>query len=190
MKSLTFYLVVIIIILAGLAYTFYDLNKKHKADAARWENNFNEVQKQFSQIDVTLREFKKGIDNKTDSILKIANLKPQNVTQVTNYITNYTDTTIKVISPEFEQKTGTYPFVDKEGCFEFSGYMKIKDTIPELTVNNRKFNNDFTDIEHWERDTIHFLGLNIPNYWRKKWLTYTIIDNCTGEKRVKKINVK
>ena len=37
MRNSTLYLVVIIIILSGLTYIFYDLNKKHKADAERWD---------------------------------------------------------------------------------------------------------------------------------------------------------
>ena len=190
MKSLTFYLVVIIIILAGLAYTFYDLNRKHKADAARWESNFEQTTRQVQNLNMTIDEFKKSVDQKTDSILEIAKIKPKNVTQITNYNTYYSDTTINVLTPVYEPKTGTYPFIDKAGCFEFSGFIKVNDTIPELNVLNRKFDSNFYEIEHYEKDTIHFLGLNFVKWWQKKRGTITIVDECTGNKFVKKINVK
>ena len=190
MKNLTFYLIAAIIVLSGLTYTYYSLNKKHKQDAERWSNNYKESSKKVSQIDLTLREFKKGMDSKTDSILEIAKIKPKNVTQITNHNTYYTDTTITVIKPLFEPKSNTYPFIDKVGCFEFGGFMKMKDTIPELTVQNRAFKSDFTEIEHYEKDTIHFIGLKAVKWWQKKRITFTIIDNCTGEKRIKKFNIK
>lgn len=190
MKNLTFYLIIIIVILSGLTYTFYTLNKKHKSDAERWSKNYIEVQEQIQLIDYSLKDFKKLMDNKTDSILKNAKIKPKNVTQVTNYNTYYTDTTITEIKPEYEPKTGTYPFIDKQGCFEFSGFIQMNDTLPELNVNNRDFHQDFTEIEHYEKDTIHFIGLNFVKWWQKKELTYTLIDNCTGEKHVKKINIR
>lgn len=190
MKNLTFYLIVIILVLCGISYTYYLLNKQHKQDAERWANNYIETSKKVSEIDFTLKEFKKGVDKKTDSILKKIGIKPKNVTQITNHNTYYTDTTISFILPEYEPKTGTYPFIDNEGCFEFSGFMKLNDTIPELTIENRKFNSDFTEVEFIRKDTIHFLGLNLVKWWQKPEITYTILDNCTGEKRVRKINVK
>jgi hypothetical protein len=190
MKNLTFYLIVIIIILSGLTYTYYSLNKKHKQDSIRWEKNYTETNKQVQQIDLTLNEFKKSIDNKTDSILKIANIKPKNVTQITNNYTTYKDTIINEIKPVYEQKTGTYPFVDKQGCFEFGGFINVIDTFPELFITDRKFNSDFTEIEYIKKDTMHFLWLDWVKWWQKADITYTIIDNCTGEKHVKKINVK
>jgi len=190
MKSITFYLVVIIVILSGVVYTYYSLNKQHKQDAYRWERNYNETSEKVQQIDLTLKEFKKSIDSKTDSILKLTGIKPKNLTQITNYNTYYTDTTISVILPFFEQKTGTYPFIDKMGCFEFSGFINMVDTIPELNVTDRKFFSNFTDIEYVRKDTIYFLGMKFVKWWQKPELTYTIVDNCTGEKRVKKINIK
>jgi hypothetical protein len=190
MKKLTFYLIVVIIVLSGLLYTYIKLNKMHKADSIRWENNYVETQKQVKQIDLTLHEFKESMDNKTDSILKKANIKAKSVTQITNYNTYYQDTTINEITPVYEQKTGTYPFMDKQGCFEFAGFINIIDTVPELSITNRVFHQDFTDIEHYEKDTIHFLGIKAVKWWQKKRITFTIVDNCTGEKRVKKLNIK
>jgi hypothetical protein len=190
MKNLTFYLIVIIVVLSGLVYTFYSLNKTNKNNSERWERNFNETSKDIQQINLSLSEFKKTLSNHNDSILELVNIKPKNVTQITNYNTFYTDTTISFILPEYEPKTGTYPFVDRSGCFEFSGFMELNDTIPELTIENRKFNSDFTEIEHYEKDTIHFIGLNFVKWWQNKRLTYTIVDNCSGEKRIKKFNVK
>jgi len=189
MKKLTFYLIIIIVVLGGFGYLQYNQNQKHKKDAARWEQNFSETSKQVKQIDLTLKEFKKGIDIKTDSILKIAKIKPKNVTQITNYNTYYTDTNITVIKPDFDAKTKSYPFVDNTGCFEFRGFMELDSLGPELNVTERIFFSDFTEIEFIKKDTIHFLGLNLVKWWQSPDITYTIIDNCTGEKRVKKINI-
>lgn len=189
MKKLTFYLIVVIVILFGLLYTYYSLSKKHKADAVRWHENYVEGSKKMSQINLTLKEFKKTNDKALDSILKISKIKPKNVRQITNYNTYYKDTTITIIEPFYEPKNDVYPFIDKVGCFEFSGFMELKDTIPILNVENRVFKSDFYDIEHIEKDTIHFLGLNFVKWWQKPVITYTIVDKCTGEKRVKKINV-
>lgn len=188
--KLTGYLIAALIIVSGLAYTFYYLNKKHKAAAERWSNNFIEVQKDINQIEFTVREFQRNIDKRTDSILKLANVKPKHVTQVTNYNTIYKDTTITELVLDYNPITGTYPFTDKTACFEFSGFIEVNDTVPDLNVTERKFYSDFYDIEHYEKDTIHFLGLNLVKWWQKKRLTYTIIDKCTGEKIVKKFNVK
>jgi len=190
MKNLTFYLVVIIVILSGVGYTYYSLNKKHKQDAERWHENYNETSKKVSQINLTLKEFKQSMDNNTDSILKIAKIKPKNVKQITNYNTYYTDTTITVIEPVFEPKNSTYPFIDSVGCFEFSGFMEVKDTVPILSVENRVFKSDFTEIEYYKKDTIHFLGLNLVKWWQSKEITYTVIDNCSGSIKVKKFNIK
>lgn len=190
MKKLTFYLIVLIIVLAGLSYTFYHLNKKHKVAAVRWEQNFSQQDKNFRQLEMTVKEFQRNIDFKTDSILKIAQIKPKLVTQVTNYITNYTDTTISVIRPEYDMKTASFPFVDNTGCFEYVGFIEVDSIGPELNVTERKFFSDFTDIEYIRKDTIHFLGLNFVKWWQAPEVTFTIIDNCTGQKRVKKINIK
>lgn len=190
MKNLTFYLVIVIIVLGGFTFTFYSLNKKHKQDAVRWEQNTQETKKQIQQQNLTLSEFKEYMDIKTDSILKVVNIKPKNVTQVTNYNTYYADTTITEIKPEYEPKTGTYSFIDKQGCFEFSGFIEVIDTLPKLSVKNRAFYQDFTEIEYYEKDTIHFIGLNFVKWWQKKQITYTLVDNCTGDQRVKKFNIK
>lgn len=190
MKKITLYLILIIVILSIFGYTYYSLNKINKENAVRWQENYNEKNKQISQINLTFKEFKNSIDAKTDSILKIAKIKPKNVRQITNYNTYYTDTTISVIQPLYEPKNNNYPFIDKEGCFEFSGFIELKDTIPILSIESRKFLSDFTEIEYIRKDTIHFIGLNLVKWWQKPDITYTIIDNCTGEKRVKKINLK
>jgi hypothetical protein len=60
---------------------------------------------------------------------------------------------------------------------------------PELNVTERKFFSNFTDIEYIRKDTIHFLWIDWVKWWQKSEITYTIVDNCTGEKRVKKINI-
>ncbi len=190
MKNLTFFLIVCIIILAGLSYTFYSLNEKHKNDAVRWEQNAQEIKLNIQQQNLTLKEFKKYMNSKTDSILKIAKIKPKNVTQITNYNTYYVDTTLNVIKPKYEPLNGVYPFIDNTGCFEYSGFIKMLDTVPELNIEERKFFSDFTDIEYMRKDTMHFFWLDWVKWWQKPEITYTIIDNCTGIKRVKKINVK
>lgn len=190
MKNLTFYLIVIIVILSGIGYTFYSLNEMNKKNAERWEQNAHEKDKSISQFNLTFKEFKRSIDSKTDSILEIAKIKPKNVKQITVYNNHYTDTTITIIEPLYEPQNNTYPFIDKVGCFEFSGFMEVKDTVPVLNVENRAFNSDFTEIEHYEKDTIHIFRLNLVKWWQSKRLTYTTIDNCTGEKRIKKFNIK
>jgi len=193
MKNLTFYLIVIIIVLAGLSFTYYSLNKKNKETAKRMEENFYQTsKKQYQLFNLTLKEFKESMDSKMDSIVKKSGIKPKWLKQVTNNITYYTDTTISFILPEYEPNNNTYPIVDKQGCFEFSGFIKMKDTIPSLTIEDRKFNSDFTELEYMERDSIRFLGRNWANRWpwAKKYLNYKIIDNCTGEKKITKINIK
>ncbi|MDH4127107.1 MAG: hypothetical protein OEV44_00025 [Spirochaetota bacterium] len=190
MKKITLYLIFALIIVCGFAYIQYTQNIKHKADSKRWEQNTIEIQQQIQQINYTYRDFKKYMDNKTDSILNLARIKPKNVTQITNNYTIYKDTTINILKPIYSQKTGTYPFMDKKGCFEFSGFINMVDTTPEINIKNRKFNSDFTEIEHWEKDTLHFLRIKFTNPFQKKWLNYTIIDNCSGDKRIKKINIK
>ena len=192
MKSkLTFYLIISLAIACVFGYFQYDLNKKHKEMAKRWEENYSQQTKEFKQLEMTVKEFQRNIDFKTDSILKIAKIKPKNVTQVTNYITNYVDTTITVIKPNYDVKTASYPFIDNTGCFEYVGNIVVDSLArPELNVTERKFFSDFTDIEYIRKDTIHLFGLNLVKWWQKPDITYTIVDNCTGEKRVKKINIK
>ena len=193
MKNLnqTAYLIIALFLVCGFGYFQFSQNQKHKKQAERWERNFAEQGEKFQLLDMTLKEFKKHIDSKTDSILKIAKIKPKNVTQITNYNTYYTDTTISVIRPNFDVKTASYPFVDNTGCFEYVGNI-IVDSLarPELNILERKFFSDFTDIEYIKKDTMHFLWLDWVKWWQKPEITYTIIDNCTGEKRVKKINIR
>ncbi len=190
MKNIVTYLIIALLLACGFGYIQYSLNKKHKADAKRWEQNYSETSKQVQQLNMTFNEFEKTMDSKTDSILKIAHIKPKHVTQITNYNTYYTDTTISVIKPNYEPLTGTYPFTDKQGCFEFGGFIEMNDTIPELNVENRAFESDFYDIEHYRKDTMHFLWLDWVKWWQTPEITYTIIDKCTGNKRIKKFNVK
>ena len=63
MKSLTFYLIIIIIVLGGLAYTFYELNKQNKEAYKRWEQNFTQNEKDIQQDGVfnwkTIKRLKK-----------------------------------------------------------------------------------------------------------------------------------
>lgn len=191
MRKLTFYLVLIILVLSGTTYTFYYLNKENKEAAKRMEQNFYETsQKQYQEFTLTVSELKKHIDSKNDSILNKLKIKPKNITQITNYNTYYKDTVISFVSLEYEPKTASYPFVDKQGCFEISGNILVDDTIPELSITNRIFNSDFTEIEYYEKDTIHFLGIDFVKWWQNKRLTYIIEDNCTGEKQIKKFNIK
>lgn len=193
MKKIIFYLSLVIVVLVILLFTYIDLNKKHKAESKRHANNYIEVQKTVKELNLTVSEFKKNINAKTDSILKETRIKPKNITKVTTYNNKYIDTTIVVKKPEYDDKTGLYPFVDKEGCFEFSGFMFIKDEEvlkPELIISERKFNQDLTEIEHFEKDTIYFLGLRAVKWWQKKRKVTTYIDNCTGKKYIEKINIK
>lgn len=190
MRKTTLILIAALVLVSGVAYTYYGLNKKHAADAERWAENYAETSKNVQQISLTLNDFKKVIDKKTDSILKVAGIKQKNVTQVTNYNTYYNDTTENEVKIIYEQIKGIYDFVDNTGCFEFSGYIDMFDTIPQLNVTGRKFYSDFTEIEYVRKDTINFLGLDLVKWWQKPDITYTIIDNCSGEKKIRKINVQ
>lgn len=138
---------IIVLLFFSMGVTIQVLNRKYKAEKADrerlWANNLNLTaeNRQYSNLQYTLKEFKASMSTKIDSILKVAEIASKQVKTVTTINNYYIDSSKTIIKPEaVMSKTDTiYPFVDTKNCFTIAGYMKIVSDKPELTIQKREY---------------------------------------------------
>jgi len=163
-------------------------NKVLKAENARLQtNNFNLLSSNRKNInlELTLKEFKQSMSTKIDSILKVAEINSKRVKTVTTINNYYIDSTKTIIRPDpvISKNDTTYPFIDIKECFSISGFMKVVNNRPELTIQERKFDNEINVIVHNKRP---------HKYWfiryGKREMKVDGVSDC-GEVKIKQINI-
>jgi len=181
---------VIVFLIASVvtANVLIERNRKLKAEVLRVQNNnFQLMAENRENINLTLslKEFKASMSTKIDSILKVAEINSKAVKTVTTINNYYIDSTKTIIRPEpvISKNDTTYPFVDIKECFSISGFMKVVNDRPELTIQERKFINEINVIVHNKRP---------HKFWfiryGKREMKIDGVSDC-GDVKIKQINV-
>lgn len=179
-------ILLIIVVLGFICFSFYKLWRSERERAERWEENFKQQTQKIQELNLTWKEYKKVTDDRTDSILKELKVRPKWVREV-NYINHYYyDSTTVVINPDpVVQPSGTvYPFIDKNECFTIGGHMKVDplDLTPELTINLREYTDETTQIFYKKRrKLLGFIPWTFENYQE--------VSSTCGTNEVKRINI-
>ncbi len=165
---------------------FYRANVALKVDNARISENFVQKDKQVSQLNLSVDEFKElntKASNKIDSLLKVTKLKPRDLKQATSIETQYIDTgSVHIIYlPAIEQvnKMFAIPVSVTSLCWGMKGFITSIDTTAKLEITERTASN----------------STQILITKRKKFLWWTIrkesiraFNEC-GESTVTQINI-
>ena len=131
-------------------------NRKLKAEILRVQtNNFQLMAENRDNVNLTLsfKEFKASMSTKIDSILKVAEIASKAVKTVTTINNYYIDSSKTIIRPDpvISKTDTTYPFIDIKDCFSVKGFMQVVNDRPELTIQERKFDNEINVIVHNKR---------------------------------------
>jgi len=156
--------VVGIILLVFLSYSLYKNNRELKESLEVEKNNTQQLVNDVKDkiLNITLEQVK---DNqKIDSLLKVVNIKPKQVTQITNITNTYIDSS-KTITNLTEKNDSTFLFSYKDNCFSLQG--SVNPIRKTLSFTEKTFNNETSIMDYWVRKK--FLGLKIgrKEYFRK-----------------------
>lgn len=182
MKDLLLRLVTIGV-LAVLALLFFRLWQEQKDQARRWEQNYEQTQEEIGVLVMRFGEFRKHMDQKTDSILEVAKIKPRWVREVTEIHHHYFNKDTTIVEMKYDPLTGVYPFLDEKECFTFGGYIEMLQDKPQLSVTERKYDDDVNVVVYERRK--RFLGLRIG---RKE--TFMEVQSKCGTNEVRRIEVE
>ena len=149
----------------------------------RLSTNFTEMQEDNKQLNLTVQEFKEYSSVRMDSILKVASIKPKWIKEYTSVYHNYYDTIVKEVPVE-KISTTKYNFLETSDCFTVGGTIDVKDTVPKLSINYRKFTDSLDIIKYLEPKKFLF----IKSYLFGKDEELKIIGNC-GEYKYEHINI-
>ena len=192
MKNLKLILIGLAIMIVASAFVSSGLllkqNKKLKSQNTRLQNNnFNLLSSKIKNInlELTLKEFKASMSGKIDSVLKVAEINSKQVKTVTTINNYYIDSSRTIIRPEpvISKTDTTYPFIDIKDCFSISGFMQVVNDRPELTIQERKFDNEINVIVHNKRP---------HKFWfiryGKREMKIDGVSDC-GDVKIKQINI-
>lgn len=179
-----------IIIASILTFAFWQ-SCEHKGEIKRWEENARQTQSDLTLIQLELGEFKNVMDSKTDSILKASKIKPKWVKSVTEITNNYIDTTYNITNIK-ETGYRKWEWTDTVGCIDVIGDVILTDSIPEVAVKSKTFNNTSTFIEYRNRAKYSFPSKRFRLWdWRlfgRKESKLKEISEC-GEVKFHKVEV-
>jgi len=192
LKNLKLILIIVAILMVASAFVTANVllkkNKVLKAEILRVQtNNFQLMSENRDNVNLTLsfKEFKQSMSTKIDSILKVAEINSKAVKTVTTINNYYIDSSRTIIRPEpvISKNDTTYPFIDTKDCFSISGFMQVINDRPELTIQERKFNNEINVIVHNKRP---------HKFWfiryGKREMKIDGVSDC-GEVKIKQINI-
>lgn len=179
-------------ILYGVFMTSQFQSQKDRAD--RMTDNFIAMQDSTARlIRVTKKEMLKVLDERTDSIIKVANIKPKWIREIHNVTNNYhiKDTTIVKTNPPVEvNDTLRYPFDEKIDCMTIEGFMTV-DTfkVPHLYLTSGTgYENKTTSIVYERRQKYKFLFWHWRLLGKKKYELHT--ESECGETKTEIIKVE
>jgi hypothetical protein len=181
---------VIVFLIASVvtANVLIEKNRKLKAEILRVQtNNLQLMSENRENINLTLsfKEFKASMSTKIDSILKVAEIASKRVKTVTTINNYYIDSSRTIIRPDpvISKNDTLYPFIDIKDCFSIKGFMQVVADKPELTIQERKFNNEINVIVHNKRPhKIWFVR------WGKREMKIEGVSDC-GEVKIKQVNI-
>jgi hypothetical protein len=162
---------VLILVLTGLWYSEHNAKLKERAEKERLERNQEQLlneNAEYRKVTLTDDEFKKAITRKVDSLLKEMKLKPKFVTNVIENHYYHGDTSSHTLptTPQTYDGYKVYTFNDTASCFKIGGFVRTFLTgDPLVTINQRKFNNESTQIDYIRRSH-KFLGIIPYGPWK------------------------
>lgn len=192
MKSIKNYLIaaaaVVFVLALVTAEIFYSKYVKEKAEKERLRQNQEQYLAQNSTymlLKQSLDEFKKTMSAKVDSILQAEKIKPKQVKSVVERFYYYRDTSYQSHSPDpvVVNNETIYPFTDVKDCFSIKGFLQVRDLRPSVTITDRLYTNNSTDIAYLVRPH-KFLFIKYGK-WQGKLKT---VNQC-GETTTKEIEI-
>ncbi|NLH51830.1 MAG: hypothetical protein GX459_03165 [Bacteroidales bacterium] len=181
--------IIFLAILAGMWKVEHDGRRRERADRIRLQQNQAQLMVadslKYLRLQITLEEFKKGMNERMDSILKAEYIKPARVERIIERHYYYRDTSYNEIRPLPVEtiKGKVFPFSDIKDCFRVDGYMMVEELKPVLVITNREFKNNTTDIIYLDREK-RFLFLKFGKLKAK----LKSIPEC-GEERIKEVEI-
>ena len=171
------YLAIALLLAFGGFMTSQMISQKDRAD--RMTDNFTEMRDSTNRlIRLTKKELMEVLDERTDSIMKVAKIKPKWVREVHTITNNYHITKpVEVLpqKPVVENDTLKYPFAEKIDCMTIEGFMTV-DTlkVPHLWLTSGTgFENKTTSIVYERRNKYKFLFWHWRLFGRKKYELHT-----------------
>lgn len=142
--NLTRLLVIALIVVSIALFWFWKVNKSLKIDNAMVSENFVQKDRQVSQLNLTVEEFK-DLDTKSsktiDSLLKVIKERPKNIKQATSIEIQYIDTgSTKIIYKEpivQPDKSFVIPVSFDSDCWGMKGQILSKDPGSKLEIKER-----------------------------------------------------
>ena len=195
-KIPTKYYVYIILALSLVYAAFMTSEMQSQKDRAdRMTDNYSEMKKDNRLIRLEMNEFKKTMDEKTDSILKVANIKPKWVREVHTVTNNYHITKPVEVLPEqpvVENDTVKYPFNEKIDCMTIEGFMTV-DTlkVPHLYLTSGTgYENKTTSIVYERRQQWKLWFIKTRLFGKRKYELHTESDCGNVKTEVIKVQKK
>jgi len=142
------FLFILLIALSVAIYWLWQNNRALKVDNSRISENFEQKDKQVSQLNLTIEEFK-DLDTdskkKIDSLLTLINKKPKNIKQATDIQIQYIDTgSTKIVYRDpvkLPDSSYLIPVSFDSDCWGFKGQISSKDQSSKLDIIEKSFNN-------------------------------------------------
>ena len=148
LSHLKAFVLILLIASFGAIWWLWRNNNELKADNSRISENFEQKNKQVSQLNLTIAEYQK-LDTrskvKIDSLLEVIKKKPKDIKQATDIQVQYKDTgsTKIVYKTVIKQPDSSYliPVSFESGCWGFKGEISSKDQNSKLDIKEKTFNN-------------------------------------------------
>lgn len=148
--NLTTVLMVLVVALMATTAIFFNNWRTERENSVRWEGNYESLKEDNHTLHLTIGEFKDQLNEKMDSVLKVANVKANHIKYITNVTNKYIDTTI-VEAPVVKVDKSKYQFTDSTKCMTIKGIVDISLDTPRVVVTDRLFQNEQSYIAYWER---------------------------------------
>ena len=137
-----------IVLLSLSVFWLYRAKTELKQDRNRISENFEQKDRQVSQMNLTLDEFKRletKDRTKIDSLLKVSKIKPKHIKQATVVNTDYRDTTITetVYLPAIQRPDRSFviPITSGNSCWGMKGRILSTDENSKFEITEKTANN-------------------------------------------------
>lgn len=145
---LKYWKLILIVLLSIAVFWLYQSKTAIKQDRNRISENFYQKDKQVSQMNLTIDEFKKLETKdkaKIDSLIEVVKIKPKHIKQATVVNTVYRDTTIEKIvylqAVQQSDKSFVIPITSGNGCWGIKGQILSSDKNSKFEITEKYANN-------------------------------------------------
>lgn len=150
------YFIAAFLMLMTISFLQHQQLKKAGEKIERLSDNFSQIKSENKDLKLSIEEFKGYMSERTDSILKIAQIKPKWIKEYVTVNHNYYDTTIVTVPVE-KVDTFDYRFLDSSDCFTVGGVVNVKNKVPKVTIDYREFTDTLDLIKYVKPNKFWFL---------------------------------